>query len=107
MFDLSTPVSSFAVVNGIALTLTQAIKTLLGIEDRYAQALAFVIGAALGVGWFASWQGELVDTTNTALVILGFALSAIGFALVPSGAYKIVMTAADRAGGTGQGGCDC
>ena len=107
MFDLSTPMSTLLVVNGVALTLTQSFKTLLGVEDRYAQALAFVIGGLLGVAWFASWQSELVDTTNTALVILGFALSAIGFALVPSGAYKIVMTAADRAGGPGQGGCEC
>ena len=102
MFDLSTPESTLVIVNAIALTFTQAIKTLTGLADQYAQALAFVIGGALGVGWFAAWQAELVDPSNQALVILGYALSAIGFALVPSGAYKFVMTAADRAGGSAQ-----
>ena len=102
MFDLSTPESTLVVINAIALTLTQAIKTLAGLQDRHAQALAFLLGGALGVGWFASWQADLVDTTNTPLVALGFALSAIGFALVPSGAYKFVMDAAGRAGGAGQ-----
>ena len=100
MFDLSTPESTLIIVNAIALTLTQAIKTLTGLQDRYAQALAFLIGGALGVGWFAAWQAELVDPSNSALVYLGYALSAIGFALVPSGAYKFVMSAAERAGGT-------
>ena len=103
MFDLSSPESTLVVVNAIALTLTQAIKTLTGVQDRYAQALAFLLGGALGVGWFAAWNVELIDPSNTALLILGYALSAIGFALVPSGAYKFVMTAAERAGGEWHG----
>jgi hypothetical protein len=99
VFDLSTPESTLLIINGIALTLTQAIKTLAGLDDRYAQLLAFAVGGLLGVGWFAAWNAELIDPGNTALLILGYALSAIGFALVPSGAYKFVMAAADRSGG--------
>ena len=102
MFDLSTPIGTATAINALAVLLTQAVKDLTGLQDRYAQALAFLLGGALGVGWFAAWQAELVDPSNSALVILGYALSAIGFALVPSGAYKFVMTAADRASGSAQ-----
>ena len=48
MFDRSTPESTLVIVNAIALTLTQAIKSLTGLTDQYAQDLAFLIGGLLG-----------------------------------------------------------
>ena len=39
MFDLSTPESTLVVINAIALTLTQAIKTLAGLLYGYVLAI--------------------------------------------------------------------
>ena len=99
MFDLSSPESTAVVVVALSLALTEAIKSLVGVQDRTAQALAFVVGGLLGAGWYAAWYTQLVDPNNTALDIVGGALAVLAFALTPSGAYKFTMSAAGKAGG--------
>ena len=96
MLDLTSPESTFLIVNTIALTLTQLIKSLAGLEDRLAQALAFAIGGGLGALWFAAWSPELVPGATVPQTVLGYVLCAIVFAAVPSGAYKLAAGLQDR-----------
>ncbi len=99
MFDLSSPESTFVIVNTVALLLSQLIKSLVGLEGRYAQSLAFVVGGLLGGLWFAAWEPQLLPDATMPQLLLGYALSAIVFAAVPSGAYKVGTGFQDRGRG--------
>ncbi len=96
MFDLSTPESTALLVTTTALAVSQLVKEKFNLDGQYAQIASSLVGATLGVAWYASWYTELVDANNQPLVVLGAALAMLGFALVPSGLYKLVFSAAGR-----------
>jgi len=97
VFDLSTPESTALLVTTIALAVSQLIKEKFSLSGQYAQIASSLVGAVLGITWYAAWYDVLVDASNQPLVILGAALAVLGFALVPSGLYKFTMSAMDVA----------
>ena len=97
MLDLSSPESTALLVTTIALAVSQLVKEKFSLGGSYAQIASSLIGAILGIAWYAAWYTELVDVDNTALVVLGAALAVLAFSLVPSGLYKFTMSAMDVA----------
>ncbi len=75
----------------VVLALTQWVKEKLGLVDRAAEILSFVIGFALG-GVFQYVVSKPADAQAWFLVLL----VAIGMALVPSGLYKFGVRYAEK-----------
>ena len=97
VFDLSSPESTALLVTTIALAVSQMVKEKLRLEGAYAQTASSLVGAVLGVAWYAAWYTQLVDASNQPLILLGGLLAVLGFSLVPSGLYKFTMSAMDTA----------
>lgn len=95
MFNLSSPEASAATLLLVLIGLNQFLKQKLGLVDLAAELLAFVVGAILGLAWYAAWNPVAVEFQP----VFGLAVSLLAFALVPSGIYKFTMSVADRASG--------